>query len=77
MGPMTIDSDKVNQGVTKGMRSSFSTHGSIIYGSSGFKVEPPEAVSASAAGDQDAGVGDGGGVDGSGDVSTDTPPGSG
>ena len=35
MGRITIDSDKVNQGVTKGMRSSFSTHGSIIYGQAG------------------------------------------
>jgi len=44
---------------------------------SGFKGEPPEAVSALVMGDQDAGVGDGGGADVGGDVGADGPPGSG
>ena len=45
--------------------------------SSGFKGEPPEAVSTSVMGDRDAGVGDSGGADVGGDVGADAWPGSG
>jgi len=38
VGRMAIDSDKINQSVTKGMRSSFSTHGCTIYGQAGSRA---------------------------------------
>jgi len=77
VGRMAIDSDKVNQSITKGkaviVLHTWKDHLWTI----GSKGEPPEVVSASAVGDQDADVGDDGGADGGGDVGADARPGSG
>jgi len=73
---MAIDSDKINQSITEGnaviVLHTWKDHRWSIVS----KGEPPETVSASAVGEQDAGVGDGGSADGGGDVGADAPPGS-
>jgi translation initiation factor 2D len=77
VGRMAIDSNKVNQSVTKGKAVIVLHTWKDHLWSIGSKGEPPEAVSASAVGDQDAGVGDGRGADDGGDVGVDAPPGPG
>jgi translation initiation factor 2D len=74
---MAIDSDKVHQSVTKGKAVIVLHTWKDHLWSIGSKGEPPEAVSASAVGDQGAGVGDDGGADDGGDVGADAPPGPG
>lgn len=74
---MTSDSDRVDQSVTKGEAVIVLLAWKAHLGSIGSKGDPPKAVSASEVSDQDAGVGDGGGVDGGSDVGADTSPGSG
>lgn len=77
VGRMAVDTDKVNRGVTKGkaviMLHTWKDHLWAI----GSRGEPPEAVSASAMG-EDTGVGDDrdGDADGGGE-SADAPPGEG
>ena len=74
---MAIDSDKVNQSITKGNAAIVLHTWEDRLWSIGSKGEPPEAVSASAVGEQDAGIGNGGDADGGGNVGADAPPGSG
>jgi len=75
VGRMATDSDKVNQSVTKGKAVIILHTWKDHLWSAGSKGEPPGAVSVSAVGDQDAGVGNGGGADRDGDIGADAPPG--
>ena len=70
VGRMPINFEKVNQSVTKGYAViALHTWEDYLWPIKS-KGEPPEAVPVSAMGDQDVGVGDGGGANGS-DVGAD------